>query len=95
MVRLSRRLRAQILPRGLDRVEAASYIGIGTELFDRGVAAGVLPKPRQIFTRLVWDIEELDRAFEAIPHRGEVAPTSPDDKNAAPSERDRWLQSVQ
>ncbi len=92
---MSRRQRVQIPPRGLDRVEAASYIGIGTELFDRGVAAGVLPKPRQIFTRLVWDIDELDRAFEAIPHKGETAPSSPGAENPAPSERDTWLASVQ
>lgn len=91
---MSRRQRLEVPPRGLDRVQAASYLGIGTELFDRCVAAGIFPQPREIFSRIVWDIDELDVAFSAIPHRGEVTPSLAP-QNAAPSERDKWLKSVQ
>ena len=35
-------------PRGLNREEAARYVGIGTSLFDRLVEEGRMPKPKHI-----------------------------------------------
>ena len=56
--------------RGLSRVEAADYLGIGTTKFDEGVAAGLIPKPRTggfLGARKVWDVRALDLAFDALP----------------------------
>jgi excisionase family DNA binding protein len=60
-------------PRGLSRSQAAAYVGIGTILFDRLVAAGTMPQPREIGGRRVWDRQEVDRAFEELPHVGDAA----------------------
>ena len=53
-------------PRGLCREEAAAYIGIGPSKFDALVAAGDMPKPLRIGTRVIWDRRALDRAFDAL-----------------------------
>lgn len=50
-------------PRGLNREEAARYVGIGTSLFDRLVQEGRMPKPKHIGKRVVWDRLKLDAAF--------------------------------
>jgi predicted DNA-binding transcriptional regulator AlpA len=57
-------------PRGLNRLEAAIYIGVGPDKFDEMVADRRMPKPRQIDRRIVWDRVELDIAFSELPHRG-------------------------
>jgi predicted DNA-binding transcriptional regulator AlpA len=54
-------------PRGMSRMEAARYIGVGTTLFDELVADGRMPKPRRVNARTIWDREELDSAFDALP----------------------------
>ena len=61
-------------PRGLSRLEAARYVGIGTTLFDAMVADGRMPKPRIINSRTVWDRLQLDDAFNELPHRGSEQP---------------------
>jgi excisionase family DNA binding protein len=53
--------------RGLSRVEAAMYLGIGTTKFDKMIADGRMPKPRRIDGRKIWDIRALDVAFDALP----------------------------
>lgn len=53
---------------GLSRLEAAAYVGISATTFDELVAAGEMPRPRQIRSRNVWDIDELRAAFKALPH---------------------------
>ena len=61
--------KAQVLrlePRGLNRMQAAAYIGVGVTLFDQLVEDGRMPKPKLINTRLVWDRYELDEAFAAL-----------------------------
>jgi predicted DNA-binding transcriptional regulator AlpA len=54
-------------PRGLSRVEAARYVGVGTALFDAMVKDGRMPPPKRINGRVVWDRLKLDAAFEALP----------------------------
>ena len=61
-------------PRGLSRVAAAEYIGIGVTKFDEMVADARMPAPRQIDARKVWDRLELDAAFAALPHEAAVNP---------------------
>lgn len=52
--------------RGLSRVEAAGYIGVSPTTFDRLVSEAKMPKPKRIFSRSVWDVRQLDSAFEAL-----------------------------
>lgn len=53
--------------RGLQRLEAAMYIGVGVSKFDEMLTDGRMPAPRRIDGRKVWDIRELDLAFDALP----------------------------
>jgi predicted DNA-binding transcriptional regulator AlpA len=53
-------------PRGLSRVQAAEYIGVGVTKFDEMVEDGRMPKPKRIDGRVVWDRIKLDAAFEAL-----------------------------
>jgi excisionase family DNA binding protein len=54
------------LKRGYSRVEAAAYVGVSTTTFDQLVSDGRLPKAKRIGRRKVWDIRELDPAFEDL-----------------------------
>ena len=58
--------------RGLRLEEAAAYIGIGRSLFQAMVDDGRMPRPRRINARLVWDMRELDIAFDDLPVDGEA-----------------------
>src|SRR5262245_18894189 len=53
-------------PRGLNRGDAERYIGVSERKFDALVAAGRMPRPVRIDGRLVWDVRELDRAFDDL-----------------------------
>jgi len=55
-----------LAPRGLSRVQAAEYVGIGTTKFDELVNDGRMPKPKRIDGRTVWDRIQLDEAFAAL-----------------------------
>jgi hypothetical protein len=61
---------SQIRPsprRGLSRVEAALYLGISPSKFDDLRKDGRVGPARVIDGRKVWDVIELDLAFEALP----------------------------
>jgi excisionase family DNA binding protein len=53
--------------RGLSREEAATYVGISAGKFDELVRDRRMPAPRRIDRRKVWDIRDLDVAFDALP----------------------------
>jgi predicted DNA-binding transcriptional regulator AlpA len=53
-------------PRGLSRIEAARYVGVSPGTLDKLVDDRVMPKPKRIRARLVFDRLELDAAFDAI-----------------------------
>ena len=53
--------------RGLSRDEAAMYIGISASKFDELVRDRRMPAPKRIDGRKVWDIRDLDVAFDALP----------------------------
>jgi hypothetical protein len=55
-----------LAPRGLSRVQAAEYIGVGVTKFDEMVADGRMPRPKSIDSRKVWDRIKLDEAFAAL-----------------------------
>lgn len=54
-------------PRGMDRIEAARYVGVGTTKFDEMVSDGRMPKPRRVDGRVLWDRIALDIAFSELP----------------------------
>lgn len=62
-----KRGRTDFLPRGLSRVQAATYIGVSTSLFDQMVADGRMPPPREINSRRVWDRHQVDASFDDLP----------------------------
>ena len=53
-------------PRGLTRLQAAEYIGVGASKFDEMVNDGRMPKPKKIDGRVVWDRVLLDEKFEEL-----------------------------
>jgi len=64
-----------IPPRGLSREEAAMYLGISATKFDELVRDGRMPSPKRIDGRKIWDVHQLDLAFEDLP----IEPNSWDD----------------
>ena len=69
----SRRRRDVALPIvfGLPELEAAAAIGVSQTKFREMVAAKLMPEPRLVSGKLVYDVDELRAAFKALPHRGE------------------------
>src|SRR5688572_10862411 len=53
-------------PRGLNRVQAAEYIGVGTSLFDAMVKDGRMPRPFRVGARVIWDRHQVDASFDAL-----------------------------
>jgi hypothetical protein len=58
------------LRRGLSEPEAALYVGLGASKFRELVGTGIMPRPHLIGRRRVWDIDDLDAAFKALPVEG-------------------------
>ena len=58
-------------PRGLNRAEAARYVGVSPGTFDKLVSDGLMPKPKRVRTRLIFDREAIDLAFSALGDEGE------------------------
>jgi predicted DNA-binding transcriptional regulator AlpA len=61
-----RALPRSVPPRGLNRVQAAEYVGLGCTKFDELVDDGRMPKPLRIDGRVLWDRFALDAAFDAL-----------------------------
>ena len=59
------------LPRGLSRIVAAAYLGVSPSTFDRMILDGLMPKPKHIGARRIWDRRQLDLAFDDLPSDGE------------------------
>lgn len=53
--------------RGLSREEAAIYLGVSAGKFDEMRSTGQIEPPRLIGARKLWDIRDLDMAFDALP----------------------------
>ena len=54
-------------PRGLSREDAARWIGISPSKFDEMRKDGRIGPAKVIDGRKVWDIRELNQAFDALP----------------------------
>ena len=55
--------------RGLRREEAAQYVGLSPNKFAQLVEDGRMPQPIRIDGCVIWDIVDLDRAFDAFKQR--------------------------
>ncbi|WP_279604728.1 helix-turn-helix domain-containing protein [Methylobacterium sp. J-070] len=59
--------RVEVVPRrGLNRQEAARYVGISAAKFDELVREGLMPQPFRIGSRVIWDLRKVDDAFDAL-----------------------------
>jgi predicted DNA-binding transcriptional regulator AlpA len=58
-------LPSSLAPRGLSRIQAAEYIGVGATKFDEMVGDGRMPRPKRIDGRNVWDRIKLAEMFDA------------------------------
>lgn len=67
MTKRASKLPANLPPRGLAREEASAYVGVSPTLFDMMVKDGRMPKPKRINSRTVWDIPQIDKAFDRLP----------------------------
>lgn len=71
----SRRIRQLTQPRrGLHRTEAAIYIGVSPRKFDELVDGGLMPKPKTIGSRRIWDLRKLDASFDDLAGDDDVNP---------------------
>ncbi|MFG1319875.1 hypothetical protein [Xanthobacter autotrophicus] len=57
------------VPRGLNRDEAAYYIGVGTTKFDEMVRDGRMPRGKRVDGRVIWDRVQLDLHFSELDNR--------------------------
>lgn len=53
-------------PRGFRRPDAARYIGVSETKFATMVLAGALPCGFMVDNCRIWDIRDLDRAFDVL-----------------------------
>ena len=53
--------------RGFDEREAAVYLSLSPSFFRRLVERGLMPRPRVVGSRRIWDIDDLDHAFKTLP----------------------------
>lgn len=65
--------RQRICPRdpvGLSIESAAAFLEVSPDLFQRAVDDGLMPAPRKLFGRLIWDADEIQTAFRRLPKKG-------------------------
>ncbi len=60
--------------RGLSVIDAATYVGVSRSKFLELVSDGRMPEPLRLDRRRIWDIRELDSAFDNL--RDQEAPPS-------------------
>ena len=53
-------------PRGLNRIEAARYVGVCPTTFDKLVNSGEMPQPKRVGTRKIYDRKALDASFDLL-----------------------------
>jgi predicted DNA-binding transcriptional regulator AlpA len=67
---------------GMNRTEAAAYIGVSPSKFDEMVRDSRMPPPKRIDTRCVWDSRQLSSAFDKLP-------------GGADDDRNEWDEALQ
>lgn len=54
----------------LSRPEAAAYVGVSPTTFDRMMGDGLMPAPKRVYVRVLWDVRNLDAAIDCLPGGG-------------------------
>jgi predicted DNA-binding transcriptional regulator AlpA len=67
---------------GMNRTEAAAYIGVSPSAFDEMVKDSGMPPPKRIGARRVWDIRQVTLAFDKLP-------------GGADDDRNEWDEALQ
>jgi hypothetical protein len=67
-----------LAPLGLNRVQAAAYVGVSPSLFDEMVNDGRMPVARRANTRKLWLLDELRGAAFGLPADSEAKSESAD-----------------
>lgn len=57
-------------PIGLSIDDAAAFLSVSPDTFQRAVEDGSMPAPRKLFGRLIWDADEIAKAFRRLPRKG-------------------------
>jgi predicted DNA-binding transcriptional regulator AlpA len=47
-------------------VQAAAYIGVSPSHFDKLIRDRLMPPPKRLGGRVVWDRNQIDKAFDAL-----------------------------
>jgi hypothetical protein len=63
-----RRIECPREPVGLSLGEAARFIGVSANTFQRAVDEHIMPPPRELFGRRIWDADEVLAAFRRLQH---------------------------
>jgi hypothetical protein len=58
-------------PLGASRDQAAAYLSLSPGKFQELVDRRLMPSPKHIGARLVWDLEDVRSAFKALSADGE------------------------
>jgi len=66
--------RHRVLPpptaRLLSHPEAAAYAWVSPATFDRMTGEGLMPGPKNVYGRVLWDVRALDAAIDCMPGDG-------------------------
>lgn len=54
-------------PRLIARSIAAAYVGVSPNTFDQMIEGKLMPLPKMVGKRKLWDVRELDRAVDELP----------------------------
>ena len=58
-------------PRLIQREAAAAYTCLSPTKFSELVKKGIMPRPKVVGTRKLWDVNQLDSAIDDLPSEGE------------------------
>lgn len=65
----------------LSRVEAAAYSGVAPTTFDRMMSDGLMPGPKRVYGRVLWDVRALDAAIDCLPGNRDSSDADGSDQN--------------
>lgn len=78
-------IRHRVLPppcaRLLSRAQAAAYTGVSPNTFDRMMSDGLMPGPKRVYGRVLWDVRALDAAIDTLPGDGDSFDAGGSDEN--------------
>ena len=60
--------------RVLSRVQAAALCGVSPNTFDRMVGEGIMPGPKRVYGRVLWDWVALNAAIDALFDESDQSP---------------------